>query len=68
MKWRKASDRALGRNKPGNLAEFSDFIKICAEIREAIRDGVDPRAITSPWTEGNGARERAVAVAVGEGL
>lgn len=61
-------NRVWGRNAPGDLGEFNDFTKVCAGFREARRDGADLRAIPMPWTEGNGDRERAVAVAVGGGL
>lgn len=45
------------RNTLGALGEFNDFTKVCAGSREAIRDGADPRASTTSWTEGNGCWE-----------
>lgn len=42
------------RNTLDNLREFIDFTKVSVGFREAVRDGADPRAITTPWTDGKG--------------
>ena len=62
-------NRGWGRNTLGDLGKSNNFSKVCAGFGEAVRDAADLTAIASPsWAEGSGDQERAVAIALGEGL